>query len=145
MIIDQPILSGSAVVSGSLTITGSLNVSQGPIALAVSGGFSKSFAIVNNNNLQPLDAGTFAVWRCNVPCTASMVLGYTDSGSSVLVNAKRNALNLLATDLSVTTDTWASSSTLQNQNFSTGDILSFTLVSFASTPKEITIQASFNY
>lgn len=145
MIIDQPILSGSVVVSGSLSITGSLSVSQGPIALAASGGFSKSFAIVNNNNISATDAGTFPVWRCSVPCTASMILGYTDSGSAVLVNAQKNGANLLASNLSIGTNTWVSSSTLQNQNFSLGDILSFTLVSFSSSPKEITIQANFNY
>jgi hypothetical protein len=112
---------------------------------AASGGFAKSFSIINNSNIAATDVGNFPVWRCQVPCTASMVLGYTDSGSAVLVNATKNGSTLLSSDLSISTDTWVSSSTLQNQNFSIGDILAFRLVSFSSTPKEITIQTNFIY
>ena len=115
------------------------------VALAVTGGFAKSFAIINNNDIGASDIGTFPVWRCNVACTASQVLGYTDSGSAVLVNATKNGSTLLASDLSISTDTWVSSSILQNENFNVGDILAFRLISFSGTPKEITIQTSFNY
>jgi hypothetical protein len=115
------------------------------VALSVTGGFSKSFSIINNSNIAATDVGNFPVWRCQVPCTASMVLGYTDSGSAVLVNATKNGSTLLSSDLSISTDTWVSSSTLQNENFSIGDILAFRLVSFSSTPKEITIQTNFIY
>jgi hypothetical protein len=137
---------GSAIISGSLQITGSFNsISAQSVVLAASGGFSKSFAIINNSNISAIDVGTFPIWRCNVPCTASMVLGYTDAGSSVLVNATKNGSSLLSSDLSISTNTWVSSSTLQNQNFNTGDILAFVLTSFSGTPKEITIQTSFIY
>lgn len=142
---------GNVLIYQNLTITGSL-ISSGSTAtansvvLAASGGFSKSFAIINNSNIQATDVGTFPVWRCNVPCTASMVLMYQDSGSSVDVNAAKNGNNLLSSNLTNSSlNTWVSSSTLQNQNFVTGDILSFQLVGFTGTPKEVTIQTSFNY
>jgi hypothetical protein len=143
-------LNVSGGITGSLFGTASFTTSASfattsLFALSVAGGFSKSFAIVNNSNIQATDVGTFPVWRCNVACTASQVLGYTDSGSAVLVNATKNGSALLASDLSISTDTWVSSSILQNENFNVGDILAFTLVSFSGTPKEITIQTSFNY
>jgi hypothetical protein len=144
-------LSNNAFIYGNLTVTGSLTSSgstatSNAVVLAASGGFAKSFAIVNNKNLFLSDTGSFPAWRCNVPCTASMVLMYQDSGSSVVVNATKNGSNLLASDLTNTSlDTWVSSSTLQNQNFNVGDILGFTLVSFSGSPKEVTIQTSFNY
>lgn len=134
----------SFTTSASFASTSSL-ATTATIALSVTGGFSKSFAIVNNSNISATDVGVFPVWRCNVPCTASLVLGYTDSGSSVLVNAQKNGSDLLASNLSISTNTWVSSSTLQNQNFAVGDILAFRLISFSSTPKEITIQTSFTY
>jgi hypothetical protein len=135
--------SSFATSASFATIAATSTISS--FALSVAGGFSKSFAIVNNSNIQATDVGIFPVWRCNVACTASLVLGYTDSGSAVLVNATKNGSALLASDLSISTDTWVSSSTLQNENFNIGDILAFTLVSFSGTPKEITIQTSFNY
>lgn len=138
------VTSASFTTSASFASTSSL-ASTATLALSVTGGFAKSFAIVNNNNISATDVGTFPVWRCNVPCTASMVLGYTDAGSSVLVNATKNGSSLLLSDLSISTNTWVSSSTLQNQNFNTGDILAFVLTSFSGTPKEITIQTSFIY
>lgn len=132
-------VSASSVTSASFASTASL-------ALSVTGGFSKSFAIVNNSNIQATDIGIFPVWRCNVACTASLVIGYNDSGSSVVVNAAKNGADLLASNLTIsTTNTWASSSTLQNQNFNVGDILAFRFVSFAGSPKEVTIQTNFIY
>ena len=158
--LDNSKITGSLNVSGGITgslfgtasfatsasfVTTSSFASTASLALSVTGGFAKSFAIINNNDIGASDVGTFPVWRCNVACTASQVLGYTDSGSAVLVNATKNGSALLASDLSISTDTWVSSSILQNENFNVGDILAFRLVSFSGTPKEITIQTSFNY
>ena len=147
--LDNSRITGSLNVSGG--ITGSLFgtaslASTASLALSVTGGFSKSFAIINNSTIQATDIGTFPVWRCNVACTASLVVGYNDSGSSVVVNAAKNGADLLSSNLTIsTTDTWASSSVLQNQNFNVGDILAFKFVSFTGSPKEVTIQTSFIY
>jgi hypothetical protein len=135
----------SYVATASFAATSSF-ASTASVATSVAGGFSKSFAMINNSNISSNDIGTFQIWRCNVACTASMVLMYQDSGSSVAVNALKNGNALLASDLTNNSlDTWVSSSTLQNQNFAVGDILAFRLISLTGTPKEITIQTSFNY
>jgi hypothetical protein len=123
-----------------------MSVATASLASAVVGGFAKSFAIINNSNIQATDVGTFNVWRANTPCTASMVLGYRDTGSTAAVSASKNGLPLLSAPLTLSSnDTWVSSSVLQNQNFNTGDILAMSLVSFTGPTNEITIQVSFTY
>ena len=129
----------SFAISSSYAQTSSL-------ALAVTGGFSKSFAIINNSNIGATDVGTYNVWRANTPCTASMILGYRDTGTTAAVSASRNGLALVASPLTLSSnDTWVSSSVLQNQNFAVGDILAMSLLSFTGPTNEITIQVSFIY
>lgn len=126
--------------------TSALNATTASLAQAVAGGFSKSFAIVNTTNILTTDIGTFNAWRANTPCTASMILGYRDTGTTAAVSASRNGLPLISTPLTLsTTNGWVSSSVLQNQNFNTGDILTFSLLSFTGGINDITIQVSFTY
>ena len=145
-------ITGSLLGSASFATTSSFAISSSyaqtaSLALAVTGGFAKSFAIINNAGIAATDIGTFQAWRANTPCTASMVLGYRDLGTAAAVNAVKNgSSDLLASDLSLaTSDTWISSSVLQNQNFNVGDTLAFKLTSFTGTIDEVAIQVSFTY
>jgi hypothetical protein len=148
--------SASQAVTASY-VTGSVYTSTNPalsasyaatssVALAVTGGFSKSFAIINNTFIQVTDTGSFNAWRANTPCTASMFLGYRDAGTGAAISASKNGSALVASPLSLaTTNGWVSSSTLQNQNFNTGDILTFSLLNFTGSIADITMQVSFTY
>jgi hypothetical protein len=148
------IAQNNSTVSGSLTVTGGIigsiasasYASTASLAYAVTGGFSKSFAIINNTYIQSTDVGTFNAWRANTPCTASMILGYRDAGTGAAVSASRNGLPLVSSPLSLsTTNGWVSSSALQNQNFSSGDVLTFSLMNFTGSIADITMQVSFIY
>ena len=162
-------LSGSYSLTGSLSflnggITGSLfgtasNAVSASYATTASQATSASFAtnvipitsktmiIGNNNYIQPYDTGSFVFWRVPYPITASSITAFSTSSlgptSGSQVSANKNGSLLLATPLAVTTSTWVSSSTLQNQNFNTGDVLGFNFLTLTGSLTQIVIQVDF--
>jgi hypothetical protein len=103
--------------------------------------------IGNNNYIQPYDTGSFVFWRVPYPITASSITAFSTSSlgptSGSQVSANKNGSLLLVTPLAVTTSTWVSSSTLQNQNFNTGDVLGFNFLTLTGSLTQIVIQVDF--
>jgi hypothetical protein len=132
--------------TGQISATGSL-FGTASFALNVIPITSKTIVIGNNNYIQPYDTGSFVSWRVPYPITASSITAFSTSslgptsGSQVNVN-KNNSL-LLAVPLAVTTSTWVSSSTLQNQNFNIGDVLGFNFLTLTGSLTQIVIQVDF--
>jgi len=141
-------ISGSVIVSGSISVSGSvINNLTASFATNVIPITSKTMVIGNNNYIQPYDTGSFVSWRIPFPITASSITAYSTSSlgptSGSQVNANKNGSLLLATPLAVTTSTWVSSSTLQNQNFNTGDVLGFNFLTLTGSLTQIVIQVDF--
>jgi len=141
-------ISGSVIVSGSISVSGSvINNLTASFATNVIPITSKTMVIGNNNYIQPYDTGSFVSWRIPFPITASSITAYSTSSlgptSGSQVNANKNGSLLLAVPLAVTTSTWVSSSTLQNQNFNTGDVLGFNFLTLTGSLTQIVIQVDF--
>ena len=111
MIIDNPTISGSALLSGSLTITGSLNVS-GSISGLASNAVSASYALISTsasyalvatsasqaNNADTATSASYAL----VATSASYALNATTS--SFALNATTSSFALVATSASYTSN-----------------------------------------
>ena len=151
---------GDTSLSSSLNITGSINVLGSTInnftsSFAVSASvannvipiFSKSVTIERNDFVQQTDVGTYPLWRVPFPLTASQILAYSTSSvalaSGSRINANRNNLLLSATGLVLTGSMWVSSSVLQNQNFSIGDVLGINILALTGSLTEIIVQVDF--
>ncbi|MFE7347531.1 hypothetical protein [Streptomyces fimicarius] len=88
-------------------------------------------------------AGTWAVWQAPRPVTINGVRGHRTGGTAATINARRNAADLLATDLSLTTaDTWLSGPNVQNTAIAAGDSIAVSVRSAAGAPT-VTIQIDY--
>jgi hypothetical protein len=80
--------------------------------------------------LDPTGARDFTVWRAPFACTVTNVRARRRGGTAASVNARRNALALLAADLSVTSvNTWMDGGSVQNASFAAGDELELRIIS----------------
>ncbi|MEG8275760.1 hypothetical protein [Streptomyces sp. AHA2] len=131
------------------TLTGPIN-GPGTFAVAVDGGLtapsltlpaaattvSKSLVIT-----APTGAASYVVWRAPKACTVVAVRGYRVGGTGTTINAQKNASDLLAADLSLSTAaTWLSGPSVQNATFAAGDSLTLAIRSVTGTPTAVTIQ-----
>jgi len=91
--------------------------------------------------LTPTSAINVVVWRAPFVATVTKVLGYTSGTTGSVVNARRNGLTLLVSNLTLgSADTWLDGGTVQNTAFSVGDKLEIMLVSVAGSPAEIAVE-----
>lgn len=89
----------------------------------------------------PTGAVTYTVWRAPKACTVVAVRGYRVGGTGTTINAEKNASDLLATDLSLSTAaTWLSGPSVQNAAMAAGDSLTIAIRGVTGTPTAITIQ-----
>lgn len=134
------------------TVTGPIN-GPGTFAVAADGGvtapsltlpaaattLSKSLVIT-----APAGAVSYVVWRAPKACTVVGVRGYRVGGTGATINAQRNASDLLATNLSLSTaSTWLSGPSVQNASFAAGDSLTVAIRSVTGAPTAVTIQVDF--
>lgn len=125
---DRGVASGVA----TLDATGVLAVAQRPARAS-----SRSAVIT------AAAAGTWAVWQAPRPVTITGVRGIRAGGTAATINARRNADDVLATDLSLTTaDTWLAGPTVQNTAVAAGDSVAVSVRSAAGTPT-VTIQIDY--
>jgi len=105
--------------------------------------FEKAAQAFNPNGI----TATFSVpiWRAPYPCTAVKIQTIASMASgTVTVNAKKNALNLMSSDLSATVaDTWYNSTSLQNYSFAVDDTLWFSCTGVGTTLTRVLIQVEF--
>lgn len=109
----------------------------GDIDLANTRTFTKEYRVAAGT------AGTYVMTRLPVGATAIAVRAYRVGGTGGTVNAKKNASDLLAANLSTATDAWAGSTALQNATFAAGDTLSVVAAAPAGTPTEVIVQVDF--
>jgi hypothetical protein len=80
--------------------------------------------------VDPAGPRDFTIWRAPFACTVTNVRARRRGGTAATVNARRNALSLLASDLSVTSvNTWMDGGSVQNASFATGDELELRIIS----------------
>lgn len=104
--------------------------------------FSRGGTIVKSDGVTAVDV---VVWRAPVACTVTAVKGLRVAGTGVEVNALKNALTLLAANLSVTTaDTWTDGGAVQNATFAAGDKLTIRVAAPAGTPTQVAVQVDFS-
>jgi hypothetical protein len=92
-------------------------------------------------------AGTYAtasslvIWRAPFACNASQICAYRVTGSTALINVKRNGGNLLTASYTIAnTGSWNVLTALQSSSFSIGDKLEITLISSSGYPTQVAIQ-----
>ena len=89
----------------------------------------------------PAGAVSYVVWRAPKVCTVVAVRGYRVGGSGATINAVKNASDLLATDLSLSTaGTWLSGPSVQNASMAAGDSLTVAVRSVSGSPTAVTLQ-----
>jgi hypothetical protein len=90
-------------------------------------------------------AKVYVVWRAPVACKVSAIRAYRIAGTGAVVKALKNATDITASNLSLTSaDTWMAatlSATAANKRLAAGDTLKLEIVSVAGTPTDLTIQA----
>lgn len=146
---DRAYADGKFLPKAGGTLTGPVN-GPGTFAIAPDGGVttpsltlpatattvSKSLVIT-----APAGAVSYVVWRAPKACTVVAVRGYRVGGTGATVNAQKNASDLLATDLSLSTaGTWLSGPSVQNAVFAAGDSLTVAIRSVTGSPTAVTIQ-----
>jgi hypothetical protein len=151
---------GTTFSTSSLNVTGSINVSGSGVINNLTASFaatasiamnvipitSKTLVIAGTPTIQAADVITYPMWRIPFPVTASLISVYSTGSlltSGSQVNASKNSSLLLATPLALTGSRWVSSSVLQNQNFVTGDILSFNFLSLTGSLTSVIVQVDF--
>jgi hypothetical protein len=80
--------------------------------------------------LDPTGARDFTVWRAPFVCAVTNIKARRRGGTGATVNARRNALALLAADLSLTSvNTYMDGGSVQNASFAAGDELELRIIS----------------
>ncbi|MEV0917855.1 hypothetical protein AB0I93_26805 [Streptomyces sp. NPDC049967] len=146
---DRAWAGGQFLPKGGGTLTGPIS-GPGTFGVAADGGItapsltlpatattiSKSLIVA-----APTGAVTYTVWRAPKACTVIAVRGYRVGGTGATINAVKGAVDLLATDLSLSTAaTWLSGASVQNTAMAAGDSLAIAIRSITGTPTAITIQ-----
>ena len=89
----------------------------------------------------PAGAASYVIWRAPKACTITAVRGYRDGGTGATINATKNGADLLAVDLSLSTNTtWMSGPSVQNGSVAAGDTIAVAIRSVAGAPAAVTIQ-----
>lgn len=87
--------------------------------------------------------GSYVIWRAQKACTVTGVHAYRVGGTGATVNATAGGLDLLATDLSLSTaDTWLSGTGLQNVDLAEGEALAVAVRSVAGATS-LAVQVDF--
>lgn len=130
-------LTGALAVTGGFGVDTAGNVTANTLALpAAATTLSKALIIT-----APAGAATYVAWRAPKACTVVAVRGYRTGGTGATINAVKNAADLLATDLSLSTAaTWLSGPSVQNTAMVAGDTLTLAIRSVAGSPTAVTIQ-----
>ena len=98
--------------------------------------FTKGGTILN-----PTGSVTVIVWYAPFSGTVTHVLGYVGGTSGSVINAQRNGLALLVSNLTLgSTGTWIDGGAVQNTAISVGDTLQIVVVSVSGSPTEIAIE-----
>lgn len=127
--------------TGTLMIGANVSYATGPTATPTRVLSSTASATKGLVVTTPTGAVSYAIWRAPKACTVLAVRGYRQGGSGATVNAQKNALDLLAADLSLSTDTtWLSGPSVQNASMAVGDTLTVAVRSVAGTPAAVTVQ-----
>jgi hypothetical protein len=151
----------SSSISASYTATASFAITSSNAITAsytVSSSFASNFTtnnlfsrggVIVNNSYIPNAPQNIVVWRSSFGCTASAFNVDTTGGPGIVsssVNARRNgSLNLLTASFSSTGSTagFINLTSLQNQNFSTGDYLEIMMVGTTGSVTQVCIQVDF--
>jgi hypothetical protein len=89
----------------------------------------------------PTGAVSYTIWRAPKACTVTAVRGYRQGGTGATINATVDGLDLLTTDLSLSTGTtWMAGPTLQNTAVPAGAALAVAVRSVSGTPAAVTLQ-----
>ena len=95
--------------------------------------------------IAPSAVANIVVWQAPFPCTVTNVRGYFSGGSLAIVNAQRNALKLLASDLVLgAQNAWIDGGVVSNTAFALNDTLSIVLVNVGGSPSQVAIQVDFS-
>ena len=113
-------------------------VGVGGTGAAATGGSSKTVVLTAPTVV------SYVIWQATKAGTVTGVRGYRNGGTGATINAQKNALDLLAADLSLATaDTWLSGPSVQNASFAAGDLLRVAVRSVAGSPAYVTIQVDY--
>jgi hypothetical protein len=126
---------GDAEISGSLTVYGALQA-ESLVLPAADTLFTRGAVIT-------APTGPVSYVICALPKSAKVaaVRGYRSGGAGATINAQRNGLDLLPTDLSLSTDnTWLSGGSVQNTEASAGDSLTVSVRNVSGAPAYVSIQ-----
>jgi hypothetical protein len=88
-------------------------------------------------------AATYAIFKMPVAATVTAVRAYRAGGSAAAINAAGADGNFLAVALVSTTDSWASSTTIQNASVDAGDAITVSIAAPAGSPTAITIEVDY--
>lgn len=143
-------ISGDAFASGGklLTTTDSGNLrtiieNTGAALQTQLGQLSRSTTFYNSDGI-PTGSYFLPLWRAPFACTVTGVHGYIISGTNAVINARKNATDLLISNMTISpTGAWVSSGIIQNSTFAAGDTLSANIVSVLNFPTSVTIQVDF--
>ncbi|MEV4974456.1 right-handed parallel beta-helix repeat-containing protein [Streptomyces scopuliridis] len=118
------------------SVTEATGPTDAPVRTAPTATASKALVIT-----APGGASAYVIWRAPKACTVTAVRGYRVGGTGASINAQKNAADLLATDLSLSTPaTWLSGPSVQNATFNAGDTLSVAVRSVTGSPAAVTVQ-----
>lgn len=105
---------------------------------------AKTTAASKSVIIAPAAVASYTIWQAPKPVTILGVRGFRNGGTGATINARVNALDLLANDMSLATaDTWQSSGIVQNTAMAAGASLSVAIRSLGGTPNYITFQVDY--
>ncbi|MFI8191371.1 hypothetical protein ACIF8T_21550 [Streptomyces sp. NPDC085946] len=145
---DRAYADGTFLPKAGGTLTGPIS-GPGSFAVAADGGVTApsltlapaATTVSKSLVITAPTASSYVVWRAPKACTVVAVRGYRVGGTGATINAQRNASDLLATDLSLSTaSTWLSGPSVQNATFVAGDSLTVAIRSVTGSPTAVTIQ-----
>lgn len=110
---------------------------SGEIDLSATRTYSHSVRVASGT------AGTYQLVKVPAAADIIAVRAYRTGGTGGTVQVKHAAVDVLASVLNSTTDSWAGSTTVQNASCAAGDNISVVLAAPAGTPTEILVQVDF--
>jgi hypothetical protein len=117
--------------------THSIDGKMGEISLAHVRTYTKTAVI-------PAGAvGTYALAYVPVAATITAVRVYRAGGTAAAVQVTNGASNVLAAPLASTTDSWASTTAVNNAAVAAGGAVNAVLSGTAGTPGSVTVQVDF--
>ncbi|MEV4806769.1 hypothetical protein AB0K18_42815 [Nonomuraea sp. NPDC049421] len=117
--------------------THSIDGRMGEISLAHVRTYTKTAVIPEGT------AGTYALAYVPVAATITAVRIYRQGGTAASVQVTNGASNVLAAPLASTTDSWASSTAVNNADVPAGGAVNAVLSGTSGTPGSVTVQVDF--